>query len=91
MPFWTKGGRELVYESMLGMIMAVPVDTRTGFSAGTPVALFHLPVVSYSRDLASWSVDASGERFALATVSNVTGEAGGIEIFTDFSRLVQRK
>ena len=42
-PVWTKGGKELVYEGMDGRLMAVDIDTKAGFHAGTPKPLFPLP------------------------------------------------
>ena len=39
-PAWSPSGRELFYRSTSGMMMAVPVDPSTDFSAGTPRVLF---------------------------------------------------
>jgi serine/threonine protein kinase len=40
---WSKDGRELLYTTQDGTVMAVPVTTEGTFTAGTPVPLFQLP------------------------------------------------
>ena len=89
-PRWTQGGRELVYETPDGLIMAVDIDTRTGFQAGTPHRLFTLPTKSLSGILTSWGVDASGEHFYLIEPLRPVTE-GSIEVVSGFDALVHRK
>ena len=89
-PHWTKGGKELIYEGWDGRLMAVDIDTRTTFRAGTPRALFTLPQGSFSVDVASWSVDASGEKFYVFSRPHAVN-AGIVEVVTDFHQLVSRK
>ncbi len=92
-PRWTRGGRELIFESSDGWLMAVDIDTANGFQPGTPRQLFRLPVGSFGREIASWGVDASGERF-LVVARDAMADATDrrtIEVITDFRSLVSRK
>jgi eukaryotic-like serine/threonine-protein kinase len=89
-PRWTRGGKELVYETIEGMLMAVDIDTGNGFHAGTPRPLFRLPSHSFGPDQSSWSCDSAGERFFLV-VPPTTQTVGFIEVATDFHSLVNRK
>jgi len=90
MPRWTRGGRELIYEELGGRLMAVDIDTKTGFQVGTPHLLFNLPMSAFGINGTSWGVDAAGEKFALVTPPRVTSN-GTIEVVTDFKSLVSRK
>ncbi len=90
-PVWTKGGRELVYEGMDGRLMAADIDTRSGFHAGTPHALFPLPVRSYSRELGTWACDERGERFLVITPSRARAAGRPVEVVTRFASLVERR
>ncbi len=59
--FWTKGGRELVYQELSGAMVAVPVDYENGeIHIGAPAPMFELnpPVLEGARV----SVSADGER-----------------------------
>jgi len=90
-PRWTKGGRELVYESLnTREIMAVDIETSTRFSAGTPKRLFELPWASFNIDAQSWGCDAGGERFFVVVPPSAETERI-IEVVTDFESLVTRR
>jgi hypothetical protein len=41
MPRWSRNGRELFFVSANTRMMAAAIDTRNGFSSGTPVSLFN--------------------------------------------------
>ena len=41
-PHWSNDGREIVYLDSDGDLIAVPVDTRTGFETGAPRRLFRI-------------------------------------------------
>jgi Tol biopolymer transport system component len=87
-PHWTKGGREIVFESAKDL-WAVDVDTKNGFRAGTPHRLFALPLASPNPGFVSWDVDASGETFYVLAP---TGESHTqIEVVSDFRALVSRR
>jgi serine/threonine protein kinase/Tol biopolymer transport system component len=90
LPRWTRGGKELVYESLEGNLMAAEIDTKTGFQAGTPQKLFTLPSRSFDPSARGWNCDAAGERFFLV-VPEQNQTAGILEVNTDFQSLVTRK
>ena len=90
MPRWTRGGRELVFETLDGRLMAVDIETTRGFQAGVPAELFRLPMGSPSRDVASWEASADGERFFVLVPPGNTAVAR-LEVLTDFARLVGHK
>ena len=93
-PRWTKDGREIVYEGNYegssGVLMAVDIDTRNGFHAGTPHKLFGLPAASSRPDQAAWSCDAAGETFYVVVPPRAQ-RSGNIEVMTAFNELVSRK
>ena len=91
-PRWTKNGRELIYEGWtVQKLMAVDIDTRSGFHAGTPHELFALPGRSFSHEVGSWNVDASGERFLIVGRPQTPTNAGIVELVTRFQDLVSRR
>jgi len=89
-PHWTKGGQELIYEGFDGRVMAVDIDTRVGFHAGTPHALFPLPIRSFGVNMTSWGCDPLGEKFYVYVPSR-SSNGVNIEVVSDFQRLVTRK
>ncbi len=90
MPRWTKGGRELLFETFEGQVMGVDIDVSSGFRAGTPRALFRLPSSSFGPERSSWGCDEQGERFWLIS-GNRGNQSGNIEVVTRFQNLVSRK
>jgi Tol biopolymer transport system component len=88
-PVWTKGGKEIVFESS-GLLMSVDVESEGAFRAGQPKSLFPLPEPSPGPFTRSWNVSEDGKRFFLL-VPPRNASRGGIEVVTDFSRLVIRK
>jgi hypothetical protein len=90
LPLWTKGGKELLYEGLDGQLMAVDIDTRDAFHAGTPHALFALPSRSFAGDVRNWACDSNGEKFILVAPVRAA-DPGIIEVVTDFGSLVTRK
>jgi hypothetical protein len=70
--------------------MAVDIDTRTSFHAGTPHPLFKLPSQSFGPDEKSWGCDTAGENFFLVVPPKVLG-AVKVEVVSDFNSLVSRK
>ena len=57
LPRWRSDGRELYYVAADDKLMAVPVETGTSFTAGTPVALFELG--SFGRIIGRYVYDVS--------------------------------
>ena len=90
-PWWTKNGTELVFEGSDSRVMAVDIDTKNGFHAGTPHPLFPLPLGAFSREVATWAPDAAGERFVLITPERTRAGTRNIEVVSSFSSLVNRK
>jgi hypothetical protein len=86
---WTKGGKELIFESN-GVLMAVDVETQGAFRAGEPKPLFPLPQGALGAFQRTWACSEDGQRF-FVLVPPRTSNRGGIEVVTDFSRLVNRK
>ena len=68
-PRWRGDGKELVYLSSDGKVMAAPVTAGANFDAGTPVVLFQgtprQPVSS--RDLFVYDVSRDGQRLLINT------------------------
>jgi hypothetical protein len=89
-PRWTKGGRELVYEGLDGHLMAVDIDTKAGFHAGTPHVLFATPKTSDRPEQFTWSCDAAGEKFYVVFPPKIQ-RTGNIEVVTAFNELVTRR
>ena len=85
---WTKGGKELIFESN-GTLMSVDVDAQGAFRPGEPKPLFALPASALGPFARTWTCSEDGQRFFLL-VPPRTSSRGGIEVVTDFSRLVNR-
>jgi Tol biopolymer transport system component len=68
-PKWRQDGKELLFVSADGKMMAVAVTTGASFKAGSPVALFQThrrQPVSFL-DVFSYDVSGDGQRFLIAT------------------------
>ena len=63
-PVWNPKGGELFYRSG-NKIMAVDVDTKSGFSAGKPRMLFEGPYLPTSGSLPYYDVSPDGQRFLM--------------------------
>ena len=63
-PAWRADGRELFYAMADGHVMAVPVSTSNGFTAGVPEALFR---TRFSQTIARghYLPTADGQRFVV--------------------------
>jgi Tol biopolymer transport system component len=62
-PVWRADGRELYYLTQDGRMMAVSIDTESGFAPGVPVQLFDRVPVSPASSL--YAVSRDGQRFLL--------------------------
>ena len=60
---WTKYGRELIYQTYVNDLIALPVAPGNDFLPGKPVKLFHANVSEYGWSVRRWAVTADGERF----------------------------
>ena len=63
-PQWSADGRELFY-SNASAVMAVPVDTRSTFSAGKPRMLFQKMYVPSDAAGPAWDLSPDGKRFLM--------------------------
>jgi len=61
-PSWTRGGREIVFQSADNRLVAVEVRLAPTFLAGTPQPLFD-PRIRTNAQGRMWDVSADGERF----------------------------
>lgn len=71
--------------------MAVDIDAREGFRAGTPAVLFALPQTSPSVWIRSWDISANGNRFFVLEPTSGSGSGSIVEVATAFEGLVARK
>ncbi|HEV2288263.1 MAG TPA: protein kinase [Candidatus Acidoferrales bacterium] len=73
-PRWSKGGRELVYNTAGNQMMAVDVELKPTFHAGPPHVLFTLPPSEFSpmqtNPAVNYDVSADGERFVFLQTSS---------------------
>ena len=89
LPTWTRGGKELLFESS-GKVMSADVDTQSGFRVGEPRDVFVLPQGALGAFSRTWTCSDDGQRFFLLVPPH-TSSRGGIEVVTDVGRLVQRR
>jgi Tol biopolymer transport system component len=73
-PFWTAGGKEIVYLAGDRMITAVPVSVGASFETGTPQPLFRAELIESAFPGTRWSPTSDGQRFLL--VMPVGGAVG---------------
>ena len=74
-PLWSPAGRELFFIDATGTLLAVPVDTRTGFVAGTPKTLFSVNEFGFGVTGAGRNYDVSldGKQFLFSRRSTASG------------------
>ncbi len=89
MPQWTRGGAEIVYETA-NAIMAVPIDAKESFHAGTPVRLFDTPQPLSDVNTRFWTVSADGRRFFVMKPPRLTA-SNPIEVVTDVRSMLNRR
>ncbi len=83
-PFWTKGGKEIVYLSTEWDVTAVPVDDTGGFHPGRGNILFRLP-----KNPLHTEVSPDGERIAVAT-SGSQVEIGRLNVVLNWFEELKR-
>ena len=76
-PVWNPQGGELFYRSG-NRIMAVAVDTDSGFTAGTPQMLFEGPYLPTAASLPYYGVSPNGQRFLM--LEPVVSQTGATQI-----------
>ncbi len=65
LPRWRRDGKELYYVSGDDKLMAVPVETGAGFSAGTPVLLFEIGGFGRRTNRYVYDVSNDGQKILL--------------------------
>jgi len=71
-PLWSPDGRELFYVNAASKLVAVPVDTHSGFATGVPVELFRTDSYNDSANSRPYDISRDGKRFVFPKTS---GEA----------------
>jgi hypothetical protein len=64
-PMWTKGGKEIVFQSRDAMMMAVPIELTPEFRPGEPVRLFPFIEADGGFNRNRWVPTADGGRFLI--------------------------
>jgi eukaryotic-like serine/threonine-protein kinase len=72
-PAWNRNGRELFYRDGDKM-MAVEINTQSGFSAGTPKVLFQGPYQTLTASTPNYDVSADGQRFLMLEPTEQTAQ-----------------
>jgi len=89
-PVWNPEGGELFYRSGSRM-MAVPIDTESGFTAGTPLMLFEGPYLPTGFSYPNYDVTADGQRFLmLAPVASQSDGATQINVVLNWTEELKR-
>ncbi|HEY8133361.1 MAG TPA: hypothetical protein VII12_15915, partial [Thermoanaerobaculia bacterium] len=68
-PRWRADEKELYYYSPDGNIMAVQIDTRSGFKAGVPQRLFACDLRTSRDDMHEYDIAPDGQRFLINTTA----------------------
>ena len=90
-PVWNPNGRELFYRSG-SKIMAVDVDTRSGFSALKPRMLFEGPYLPTGGSFSNYDVSPDGQRFLmLKPVESQTSAPNQINVVLNWSEELKQK
>jgi Tol biopolymer transport system component len=72
-PAWNRNGRELFYRDGEKM-MAVEINTQSGFSAGSPKVLFQGPYQTLTASTPNYDVSADGQRFLMLEPTEQTAQ-----------------
>ena len=69
-PHWRGDGKEMFYMSLDGGMMAVDIDTKSGFQPGTPKQLFKMP-----GEVRFWDVTRDGQKFLIPVAQSAANSA----------------
>lgn len=93
-PHWSPDGRELYYRGG-GFLLAVPIETRSTFQAGTPKNLFNEVVDFRSNSGETYDVDPHGGRFLMIRPPKEDASSAQVRIvlnwFSELRRVVPAK
>ena len=86
-PAWNRNGRELFYRNGEKM-MAVAINTQSGFSASTPKVLFEGRYQTLTSSTPNYDVSADGQRFLML---QATEEPAQIDVVLNWSEELKQK
>jgi serine/threonine-protein kinase len=89
-PRWSRDGRQLFYRSGNKM-MAVDVQTRSGFAAGTPRMLFDQPYAINPNAAARYDVAPDGQHFLMLKVDETLSSPLELRVVLNWADEVQRR
>jgi serine/threonine protein kinase len=75
-PMWSRDGRELFYRNG-SAVMAVPIDTKSTFSAGKPKMLFQGNYVTGYGESPAWDISPDGKLFLMIKSPQATPSSAG--------------
>jgi hypothetical protein len=87
---WARSGRELFYRTGHAL-MAVPVDTRSGFVAGKPARLFDGRYFSGDAESPDYDVSLDGERFVMIETRGEDVTTNQVNIVLGWSNELNRR
>lgn len=87
-PVWSRDGRELFYRENTALL-AVSVETRGSFRAGTPKLLFDGPYQADSTGHASYDVSPDGRRFLM--IRNEEGGLTELRVVLNFAEELKKR
>lgn len=87
-PRWRRDGKELFYLAADGNLMAVPLNTNTGFEYGTPAVLFQAHIQDVP-NAAGYVVANEGQRFLIRTFSK-QAKGSSITVMTNWLATVKK-
>jgi Tol biopolymer transport system component len=86
-PRWRRDGRELLYNTLDGKIMAVDVKPGPTFEAGVPRILFDIPApIAGSR----WTMTPDAQRFLFPFTALQTGGPPPITVLTNWTAAIKK-
>ena len=88
-PHWSPDGRDLYYRNN-GSLMVVPIETRTGFQAGTPKNLFGEIYDLRSNTGETYDLDPRGGRFLLIRPPKEEVSSAQVRMVLNWSSELQR-
>jgi Tol biopolymer transport system component len=91
-PLWNRNGRELFYRSSTGML-AVQIDTRSGFSPGKPAVLFEGEYASseFPATGIAYDVSPDGQRFLMVKELSQSPTATQINVVVNWFEELKRR
>ncbi|HEY3349630.1 MAG TPA: protein kinase [Thermoanaerobaculia bacterium] len=86
-PHWRRDGKELTFLTPENKLMAVPIDTTSGFHAGPPALLF---AIHPSLNGSAYDATGDGQRFLVNTVPDEQGSPP-LSLLVHWTRLLEKR